>query len=96
MSSCEKFRRGRSEQPLEWGIVTTPGSYPGMVWSASLALSVGVFGDGLIGGVEDDYGGDGVQGLGWELDVEALADCCDLKRFVGFVGQEVGFAFLIP
>jgi hypothetical protein len=37
-------------------------------------------------GVEDYDGGDGVEGLGWELDVEAFAGLGEFERFVRGVG----------
>ena len=49
---------------------------------------------GLIGGVENYYGGDWVEWLGGYGNVEAFADLCDLERFVGFVGEQVGAGYV--
>jgi len=49
---------------------------------------------GLIGGVENYYGGDWVEWLGGYGYVEAFADFCDLERFVGFVREEIGAGYV--
>ena len=48
----------------------------------------------MLVGVEDYYSGDGVEGLGGDGYVDAFADFGDLKRLVGFVGEEVGAGYV--